>query len=142
MTPAATLRTFLSPDIPTALALWRDLPGIGLTASDSPDALTRFLQRNPGLSRVAVIDNRIVGTVLCGHDGRRGFLYHLAVESAHRHRGIGLALVDACLEHLQRCGIARVTIHRFADNDEGKAFWLDAGWRERPDLAVLQAESA
>jgi len=137
---SATLRTFLSSDISAALALWRNLPGIGLTAADSPPALTLFLQRNPGLSRVAVVDGVVVGTVLCGHDGRRAFLYHLAVAPAHRHRGIGQALVRACTAHLQRLGLERTTIHLFAANDEGKAFWRDAGWRERSDLAVLQVD--
>lgn len=139
---APLLRTFVSADIPAALALWRQSPGIGLGAADSPAALTAFLQRNPGFSRVALVDNELVAAVLCGHDGRRGFLYHLAVAPGQRRLGLGRALCTACIEHLQRYGISRVTVHLFADNHEGKAFWHSTGWRDRDDLLVLQIEPA
>ncbi|MCF3648799.1 GNAT family N-acetyltransferase [Synoicihabitans lomoniglobus] len=140
--PPVQLRTFLSSDIPAALHLWETSSGIGLTASDSPANLTAFLQRNPGFSRVAACGDEIVGTVLCGHDGRRGFLYHLAVATAHQRSGLGRALAESCLQHLQRYGIPRATIHMFADNDEGKAFWRSTHWRQRDDLMVLQFETS
>lgn len=131
-------RPFLTSDLPAALALWRSTPGLGLGESDTPAALTAFLQRNPGLSQVAVAGTRLVGTLLTGHDGRRGFLYHLAVIPEYRRRGIARTLVRDGLERLQRCGITRTTLHLYAANDEGKAFWHSTGWASRDDLEVCQ----
>jgi ribosomal protein S18 acetylase RimI-like enzyme len=79
--------------------------------------------------------------LLCGHDGRRGFLYHLAVAPTYRGRGYGRQLTEICLAHLQRVGIPRATIHLYANNDEGKAFWNSTQWVERNDLVVMQFET-
>jgi ribosomal protein S18 acetylase RimI-like enzyme len=81
---------------------------------------------------------RIVGAVLCGHDGRRGYLHHLAVAPAHRHNGIGRALVEACLAKLGHIGIQKCNIFLFSDNEPGEAFWKHIGWNGRGDLKVLQ----
>ena len=133
-----TQRSFLLSDIPAALALWRETPGIGLNESDTPEALTIFLQRNPGFSRVVEDGGEIVAAVLCGHDGRRGYLHHLAVRDSHRGRGIGRSLVDACLGHLQRFGLPKCTIMVFDHNGDGEAFWRKHDWQERTELKVLQ----
>ena len=135
-----TLRPFTTGHVSAALALWLRCPGIGLGESDTPDALREFLLRNPGCSFVAEVDGQLIGTVLGGHDGRRAFLYHLAVARDHRGAGIGTRLVDSALERFTRLRIPRVTLHLFADNDEGKAFWHSTQWRVRDDLVVLQKD--
>jgi N-acetylglutamate synthase len=98
----------LSPDDPPdVIDLWSQTEGVGLNESDSPKALAAFLIRNPGLSRVACDGQTIVAALLCGHDGRRGFLYHLAVKPAYRRQGLGKALVEQCLSALAKQGIQK-----------------------------------
>lgn len=125
-------------DIPAALALWQGLPGIGLRDADSPPALARYLRRNPGCSFVAVGDTgELVGVSLAGHDGRRGYLHHVAVAEASRRQGLGRRLVDACLAALKAEGIEKVNFWVKADNAAGLAFWNRVGGRERPDLVTV-----
>jgi ribosomal protein S18 acetylase RimI-like enzyme len=120
-------------------ALWQGTEGLGLDASDSRPAIARFLERNPGFSFVAVApDDRIVGAVLCGHDGRRGFLYHLAVAQAWRAQGIGKELVRHALAQLATAGISKCSIHVFRDHLPGQAFWARLGWCRREDILLLQ----
>jgi ribosomal protein S18 acetylase RimI-like enzyme len=94
-------------DLPEVIELWTRTEGVGLNESDSVPALTIFLARNPGLSCVVRDGAKIVGAVLCGHDGRRGFLYHLAVAAEYRGRGLGTALVEQCL-----AGLAELSIQK------------------------------
>jgi len=117
--------------------LWQRCPGVGLSEADSRENLEIFLKRNPGLSFLARSAGEIVGTILAGHDGRRGYIYHLAVLPSHRRRGIGTTLVRRCLSALAAQGIAKCHIFVFADNDPGKRFWAAAGWSERMDLCVF-----
>jgi ribosomal protein S18 acetylase RimI-like enzyme len=125
-------------DIPAALALWQGLPGIGLRDADNPAALERYLRRNPGLSFAAVDDaGRLVGVSLAGHDGRRGYLHHVAVSPALQRNGIGRRLVEACLAALKVEGIEKVNFWVKADNAAGLAFWNRVGGRERPDLRLV-----
>lgn len=131
------VRPMVEEDIPAALALWQGLPGIGLRDADSPDALARYLRRNPGCSFVAVLDGGLVGVSLAGHDGRRGYLHHVAVAPDHQRHGIGRMLVDACLTALKAEGIEKVHLFVKADNAAGRRFWESAGWRERTDLVVM-----
>ncbi|HEX9047967.1 MAG TPA: GNAT family N-acetyltransferase [Verrucomicrobiae bacterium] len=125
-------------DFDAVLRLWQESEGVGLNESDSRENIALFLKRNPGLSRVAVHDGQIIGAVLCGHDGRRGYLHHLAVEKARRRQGVGRQLVEACLDDLTRLGIAKCNIFLFADNAAGEAFWQHNGWNARRDLVVVQ----
>jgi putative acetyltransferase len=120
------------------LRFWSACEGIGLGESDTNDGLARYLRRNPEMSAVAVEGQRIVGAVLCGHDARRGYLHHLAVEPSHRRRGIARRLLQHCFEHLAAVGVPKCNIFLFADNDSGATFWLRAGWLPREDLRVLQ----
>jgi len=130
-------------DYPEVLALWRATPGIGLSDSDSAPAIANFFARNQDLSLVVVLpDGAIVAAVLCGHDGRRGFLYHLAVAEGHRRQGFARVLVSACLERLAKLGIQKCSVHLFDANADGRAFWLHNGWFERDDLAVLQTPTS
>ena len=120
-----------------ALAFWKTCRGVGLGAGDTPSELAAFLRRNPGMSFVAMGDGRIVGTILGGHDGRRGTLYHLAVDPALRRRGLGRRLVDRSLRALRAAGIKRCYLFVLRDNDGGLAFWRRLGWRERTDLVTM-----
>jgi N-acetylglutamate synthase len=117
---------------------WRQSEGIGLGESDEPTEIERYLVRNPGMNAVAVSDGRIVGAVLCGDDGRRGYLHHLAVAPTHRRRGIARALLRFCLEQLRLRGISKCNIFLFTHNVEGQTFWLHNGWIDRTDLKVMQ----
>jgi putative acetyltransferase len=128
-------------DYDAVLALWQESEGVGLTPSDNREAVHAFLARNPGLSLVARHDRQIVGAVLCGHDGRRGYLYHLAVAREHRQQGLGRSIVEACLLRLGSCGIAKATIFVYGHNDIGNRFWRNVGWKDRTDLVVLQRET-
>jgi N-acetylglutamate synthase len=119
--------------------LWRQSEGIGLSESDQEAPVARFLRRNPGMSCVACLaDGQIIGAVLCGHDGRRGYLHHLAVAAPWRRRGIAGQLLRFCFDALAKAAIPKCNIFVFADNPSGKEFWLHNGWTARGDLHVLQ----
>jgi ribosomal protein S18 acetylase RimI-like enzyme len=135
------MREFSPADYDEAIALWRSCEGIGLNDSDALDAIGGFLSRNPGL--IFVVEHAsprrtIVGTLLCGHDGRRGSLYHLAVAAAHRRRGLGRALVETSLARLRLLGIVKCNLFLFANNTAGRAFWVGQGWAAREDLVIVQ----
>ncbi len=133
------IRSMAPEDLPEVILFWQEMEGIGLSESDSVPALTSYLQRNPELSFVARNDQQqIVGAVLCGHDGRRGYLHHLAVEKNYRKMGIGRALVEKCLSSLQALNILKCNLFLFSDNSRGEAFWREMGWRERGDLRLMQ----
>lgn len=104
--------------------------------------MAAFLRRNPGLSLVATARGRVIATLLCGHDGRRGYLHHLAVDRRWRRRGIGSALVGASLESLRLLGIPKCNLFLFATNVPGKAFWRRLGWSVRADLRLVQRATA
>ena len=122
------LRPMLETDLTDAIALWSGAEGVELAEGDRPDELQRYLRRNPTTSFVACQGNTLVGAVLGGHDGRRGFLYHLSVAPAFRGHGLGRALVDRSLASLRAEGIARVLILVARDNQLGAAFWRNNRW--------------
>jgi putative acetyltransferase len=125
------IRVFDAADYRAARALWERTAGLGLNESDSEAAVARFLRRNPGFSAVATTpDGAVIGAVLCGHDGRRGFLHHLAVAEAYRGRGVGKRLVEFCFARLAAEAIPRCNVFVYEDNGEGIAFWLHNGWNE------------
>jgi len=132
------VRPFRIGDYRAVLALWRRTKGVGLNESDTRDAIASFLRRNPGFSFIAEKAGRIVGAVLCGHDGRRGYLHHLAVAATQRRRGIGRRLVRTCLAELRQAGIRRCNIFVFANNERGMNFWRHSGWKLRADLRLMQ----
>jgi putative acetyltransferase len=126
-------------DYDAVYALWQQTEGMGLGESDTREAIAAFLERNCGLSLVACdLQRQIVGAVLCGHDGRRGYLHHLAVAKAHRKRGIGRSLVDQCLGKLSALRIVKCNLFLFASNIEGKTFWLNQKWTAREDIVLVQ----
>ena len=118
-------------------ALWQQCEGVGLGESDSKDNILLFLNRNPGMSFLAETENKLVGAVLAGHDGRRGYIHHLAVLPDHRKMGIGRMLVDNCLKVLKKAGILKCHIFIFNDNVNGQKFWKSIGWTHRNDICVI-----
>lgn len=137
MKPIVTTREFRIRDYDAAVQLWRGADGIEVAEGDLRQDVTSYLTRNPGLSRVAEKNSRIIGAVLCGHDGRRGFIYHLAVDPAYQRQAIGGRLVDECLAALRLAGIKRALILVAADNAMGMAFWRSQGWEDVPDARVM-----
>jgi len=131
-----TIATFTPADIAEALELWRGSEGLGL-AGDTPEVLAAYLARNPGLSFVARDGGVLVGAVLCGHDGRRGYLHHLAIAPGHRRRGLGAALVARCLAGLAAIGITKCHLFVRGDNEPALRFWRRIGWDERTDLVMM-----
>ncbi|NJL71757.1 MAG: GNAT family N-acetyltransferase [Candidatus Competibacteraceae bacterium] len=128
-------------DYDAALAFWKSIPGMGLSSADSPEAIARFLVRNPTTCFACVdADGRLIGTALAGHDGRRGYLYHLAVAPDRRRNGFGSLLARACLDALRAEGIAKCHLFVFADNELGSSFWRVMGWKKRDDLAVYSKD--
>jgi putative acetyltransferase len=123
------VREFLPSDLDGAIELWSGVDGIGLNESDTRDALLRFLARNPGASAVAVAAEELVGAILCGHDGRRGTVHHLAVAPAYRRQGVGTDLLDYCLRKLREAGIPRCNLYLYDDNEVGRRFWERHGWQ-------------
>ncbi len=128
-------------DYDACLTLWRGMEGIGLSDADSRDGIGAFLSRNPGLSVVARLGGEVVGAVLCGHDGRRGYLHHLAVAPPARGRGIARAMVERCLAGLAVAGILKCHIFVHHENHSGERFWRRLGWRERTDLKLMSQET-
>ena len=119
-----TIRSMTMADYPAVVALWQATEGMGLSRADTPEAIGRYLAgRNPGLSAVAVsASGEVAGALLCGHDGRRGLLHHLAVHRDYRRRGLGRALVNHCLAGLQNEGIDRCHLLVFTDNQPAGIF--------------------
>lgn len=139
--PNVEIRAFESSDIPDALALWRAADGVVLRDADRAAPLSAYLQRQAASSFVAVSGSRVIGTVLCGHDGRRGYLYHLAVERAHWGRGIGRVLATRALDALRRAGIEKCHLMVVTENAEARAFWAALGWHLRPDVVLMSYTS-
>ena len=131
MSSVITTREFVMADYDGALALWMaEEACIEICEGDSREEVAEYLKRNPGLSRVAESGGIIAGAVLCGHDGRRGWIYHLAVAPAFRGKGVGKLLIDDCLDGLRKAGLKRAIILVAGDNPGGREFWLRNGWEE------------
>ena len=129
------LRVMTIDDYDQVYALWKTIKGFGIrSVDDSREGIRRFLKRNPSTSVVAEEDGKIVGAILCGHDGRRGWLYHVCVDPAYRMRGIGKSMVVFAMEALKKEEINKVSLIAFTKNDIGNAFWKEIGWTKRQDL--------
>ena len=135
MSKEYTIRVMTLEDYDEVYALWMGIHGFGIRSiDDSKEGVERFLKRNPSTSMVAVADGKIVGAILCGHDGRRGCLYHVCVHEDYRKNGIGKAMAVACMRALQKEKINKVSLIAFKSNELGNHFWKDAGWCFREDL--------
>jgi len=130
------IRTMTIADYDQVCALWLVTPHMGLnTLDDSREGIARYLARNPDTCFVAELDGTVIGAVLGGHDGRRGFLYHVAVAQSAWRQGVGTALVEAAVAALAREGIRKVALVVKAGNVGGGLFWDALGFAERSDLA-------
>lgn len=130
-----TIRLMTSDDYQGVYQLWLSCTGMGLNnLDDSQAGIEKFLRRNPTSCFVATMQERIVGSIMSGHDGRRGFIYHASVHPDYRHQGIATQLIDAALAALKEEGIAKVAFVVFARNKEGNAFWERLGFQLRDDL--------
>lgn len=135
MMDGITIRSMTIEDYDGVYALWMTIKGFAIrSVDDAREGVERFLSRNPGISVVAAKDGEIVGSILCGHDGRRGCLYHVCVREDCRMRGIGKSMVVYCMDALEREHISKVSLIAFTKNDIGNAFWKGIGWTKREDL--------
>lgn len=129
------IRAMTSEDYDNVHALWMKIKGFAIRSiDDSREGVERFLTRNPGISVVAEEDGKIVGAILCGHDGRRGCMYHVCVDPDYRLKGIGKSMVVFAMEALRKEKINKVSLIAFTQNDVGNAFWKEIGWTKREDL--------
>ena len=129
------IRTMTIEDYEEVALLWEKIKGFAIRSlDDSREGIDRFLKRNPTTSVVATEDGKIVGAILCGHDGRRGCMYHVCVDPEHRRRRIGTQMVVFAMEALRREQISKVSLIAFTKNDIGNAFWNRIGWTRREDL--------
>jgi ribosomal protein S18 acetylase RimI-like enzyme len=129
---------FTIADYDEVVAFWKSQKGVGLNETDERDRIAGYLERNPGMSVIVRDGKQLIGAVLCGHDGRRGYLNHLAVAASHRHRGVGREIVRLCLERLRQADVQRCNVFLFTENAEGEIFWRALGFKNRSDLKVMQ----
>lgn len=129
------IRRMTIEDYEALIALWKDTPNMGLRSlDDSREGIEFFLKRNPNTNFVACDDDTLVGAILCGHDGRRGYIYHTVVRSEDRRHKIGSELVEKAVEALRTEGITRVCLNVMETNEIGKAFWMHKGWEKKDFL--------
>jgi ribosomal protein S18 acetylase RimI-like enzyme len=122
-------------DYKSVYNLWLSCKGMGLNdVDDSEKGISRFLERNPETCFVALDDGEIIGVILCGNDGRRGYIYHTAVKPSERNNGIGTKLVDRAMKAFEDIGITKVALVVFEKNETGNAFWEKKGFTSREDL--------
>ena len=118
------------------IQLWQSCEGLSLREADSKPSMARYLERNPGLSFVAEQDGRIVGSLMAGHDGRRGYIQHLAVADDCRRRGIAARLLELCLDALRQEGIVKSHVHVLNSNRGGNEFWKRRGFTHRAEIEM------
>lgn len=129
------IREMRETDYKDVYKLWKTIQGFAIRSiDDSEEGVSAFIKRNPTTSVVAIEDDKVVGAILCGHDGRRGCFYHVCVHPEYRLRGIGKAMVVFCMNALKDEHINKVSLIAFTQNDIGNAFWKTIGWTKREDL--------
>ena len=122
-------------DYEKVYSLWLNTPNMGLNnIDDSREGIGKYLMRNPATCFVAEKDGKIIGVILSGHDGRRGFIHHTAVDSNEQRKGVGTALVEAAISALKNEGICKVILVVFRKNGKGNEFWEKIGFTTRDDL--------
>ena len=129
------IRTMTISDYDGVYHLWLNTPGMGLNAADdSKEGIEKFLKRNPTTNFVAEYNGEIVGVIMAGHDGRRGYIYHTAILPSYRNKGLAKQLVDCAIYALDKEGINKVALVAFRKNNIGNGFWEHIGFIEREDL--------
>ena len=123
-------------DYSDIISLWQESEGVKLRNADSQVGIEKYLARNPGLCFVAEENNKIIGTIMSGHDGKRGYIQHLAVKPSLRKSGVATALLSSCLNALKVEGIIKSHIHVLSDNKLAKEYWSSRGWEKRNDIDV------
>lgn len=123
-------------DYNPVMQLWQKCEGLSLRQADSLSGIERYLERNPGLSFVALDEARIVGSIMAGHDGKRGYIQHLAVAEEARNRGVASMLVERCLAALKSQGIEKSHVHVLKDNESGRRYWSGRGWAQRAEVVM------
>ncbi|MGN1467060.1 MAG: GNAT family N-acetyltransferase [Ruminococcus sp.] len=135
------IREMKAEDYEEVYAMWQITTKRALSKADSKEGILKYLARNPGMSQVAVIDGKIVGTVLAGHDGRRGFIHHMAVMPRYRRHGIGHKLAQTAIDKIQADGIDKTHIFCYQNNETGQSFWKNFGFKRRDDVFVYSYET-
>lgn len=135
-----TIREMVLGDYSYVYALWSMTEGMGLSESDSEESIAQFLIRNKGHSYVCTDGDVVIGTVLCGHDGRRGFLYHVAVHNEYQNKGIARRLIERALNSLKEVGIIKCHLMVYANNDLGHQFWEYVGWIRRDEIVLYSKD--
>ncbi len=115
--------------------LWMNIHKFGIRSiDDSKDGIQRFLTRNPDTSVVAVSNGELIGSILCGHDGRTASFYHVCVKEEFRNQGVGKTMVMHCMKALEKEKVSKISLVAFKDNEVGNSFWKEEGWQKREDL--------
>lgn len=127
-------------DYDRLIALWRRIEGLALSEADEREEIAAYLRRNEGMSFVCETEGELAGTILCGHDGRRGYVYHAAVDPAYRGRGIARQLASLSLDKLREAGIGKCHLFVLEDNDAGAGFWAATGWQRRSGFYVYSRD--
>lgn len=129
------IREMILDDYDDVYTLWINTENIGLRSlDDSKEGIGCFLKRNPHTNFVAIIDKKIIGVIICGNDGRRGYIYHTVVHKNFRNQGIATQLVNTAVEALQKENITRVCLNVMKTNEQGKSFWINRDWTEKDFL--------
>ncbi|SER90313.1 Ribosomal protein S18 acetylase RimI [Vreelandella subterranea] len=129
-------RPMIIDDYDATIALWSESEGVRLRDADSREGIEKYLRRNPGLSFVAEEEGQLVGTIMAGHDGKRGYVQHLSVADFHRRQGIATQLVSLCLDALKHEGILKSHLMILPENEAAKQFWASQGWMCRSDIQL------
>lgn len=136
------IRAMTIEDYDEVFAMWQITTKRALSDADNRENIAFYLDRNPNMSQVAVVNGKIVGTVLCGHDGRRGFIHHMAVLPEYRRHQIGMKLARKGLDAICAAGIAKTHIFCYTNNQLGQSFWKAMGWEKRDDVYVFSSSAS
>ena len=135
------IRPMTKEDYDEVYAMWQTTSKRALSNADSREQIERYLDRNAGMSQVAVADGKIVGTVLAGHECRRGFIHHMSVMPQYRRKGIGHSLANTAIEKIKAEGIDKTHIFCYQNNETGQNFWKDFGFKKRDDVFVYSFDN-
>lgn len=135
------IREMTIEDYEEVYQMWQTTSKRALSKADEKPQMERYLKHNAGMSQVAVINGKIVGTVLAGHDGRRGFIHHMAVMPEYRRKRIGHSLAEKAIEKIKAEGIDKTHIFCYQNNETGQSFWRDFGFVKRNDVFVYSFDN-